>query len=1068
MSELDLVVHYLEEWAAGKPGRSNTPVARLLDAALERLHVLVTERLGRSPTTAALAAEAAADPVFAGKLAVALGEISALRAAQKAGAVEAGPKALAQTGTEVRQSVTAQGGGPTIVAAGQQSVAAQNVGAIFIQQHITAPDPREREIRAQLLACVRAYWVDGVLADVRRAQPHWLELGATLRNSAVDHPFGAWVREYDQPDQPLAGAASLLEIAMRFNGHLLVLGEPGSGKTAMLLTYLSDLLRQAEEDADCRIPVYFQLATWTVAKGPLAKWLADELRERYGMPAETAAKWVTENRFAVLLDGLDEVVSEEREACLQAINQYNREHGLVPLAVCSRTADYESLTGKLRLKGAVVIHPLAPSQIEEFLQAGGDALAGVLAAIRSDAQLAQIVSFPLMLSLVAAISAGPGPVSVPGPGDLEERRAAIVATYAERMLARPRGAAEALRRPKDRPYQPDDSHRWLSWIAWELHHRNLVDFYPDWMQPNWLPDQRGARWLRLGLPMLEVAILGLAGALLIWLISVTVSLPYASSIAGALLGLDLVLIFLAQRGIEPVEPIHISPELFMRRQRWRATLFVIWVSMGTAMGVGIVAALITAVLVTELQILSMSADAPTALRPQVPGKGIRAAGRGGLVRGALHGLAAGIMSGVCYEGLEPGTGLPLGGLTALLTGLACLFSVGGNSYLRHRLLVRRLRGDRLIPSDMVAFLDHATDHLILNRVGGGYQFAHRIIRDHFAGRAEAIGGDALQLSRLPHPEPVFRSERLGGVVISLAFTPEGRHLAAGTRAAEAVLWDTAEGDEAARFWHGMAPTKVRRIDAVAISPDGRTLATGSWDRQVMLWDISDPRRPTRGSSLKGHRRPVAGLAFHPGGSLLATASQDRTAGLWDLSDPFAPTRVATLTGHGRAVRTVAFSMDGAWLATGGRDGNVLLWDVREPSEPTVRHRLRCRSGWVFAAVFSPDGRLLAVAGRDATVSIWGLGDSPTQLARITGQTRLASDDAALTTAFSPQGHLLLTGTSMSCAILWDISDPRSPVRVATLGNQGTATAAVFTPDGRRLATGSLDQTVVLWDLEEDR
>ncbi len=37
-------------------------------------------------------------------------------------------------------------------------------------------------------------------------------------------------------------------------------------------------------------------------------------------------------------------------ACVEAINAYRRDHGLIPMAVCSRIADYESLSAKLRLR----------------------------------------------------------------------------------------------------------------------------------------------------------------------------------------------------------------------------------------------------------------------------------------------------------------------------------------------------------------------------------------------------------------------------------------------------------------------------------------------------------------------------------------------------------------------------------------------------------------------------------------------------------------------------------------------------------------------------------------------
>jgi predicted NACHT family NTPase len=65
-----------------------------------------------------------------------------------------------------------------------------------------------------------------------------------------------------------------------------------------------------------------------------------------------------------LLDALDEVARERRAACMEAINAYwQEEQGLLPLAVCSRVVDYDELTVKLRLLGAVRVHRLPNNRL---------------------------------------------------------------------------------------------------------------------------------------------------------------------------------------------------------------------------------------------------------------------------------------------------------------------------------------------------------------------------------------------------------------------------------------------------------------------------------------------------------------------------------------------------------------------------------------------------------------------------------------------------------------------------------------------------------------------------------
>lgn len=59
-------------------------------------------------------------------------------------------------------------------------------------------------------------------------------------------------------------------------------------------------------------------------------------------------------------------------------------------------------------------------------------------------------------------------------------------------------------------------------------------------------------------------------------------------------------------------------------------------------------------------------------------------------------------------------------------------SYGGRACIQHLTLRVALTLNRIIPWDYVAFLDYAVDRLFLQKVGGGYIFMHRLLREHFA------------------------------------------------------------------------------------------------------------------------------------------------------------------------------------------------------------------------------------------------------------------------------------------------------------------------------------------------
>src|SRR4029450_4335018 len=63
-----------------------------------------------------------------------------------------------------------------------------------------------------------------------------------------------------------------------------------------------------------------------------------------------------------LLDGLDKLAAEPRDACVDVIKAYRQEHGMVSLVVCSRVGEYEAFTTKLWLQGALVIQQLTQRQ----------------------------------------------------------------------------------------------------------------------------------------------------------------------------------------------------------------------------------------------------------------------------------------------------------------------------------------------------------------------------------------------------------------------------------------------------------------------------------------------------------------------------------------------------------------------------------------------------------------------------------------------------------------------------------------------------------------------------------
>jgi WD40 repeat protein len=300
------------------------------------------------------------------------------------------------------------------------------------------------------------------------------------------------------------------------------------------------------------------------------------------------------------------------------------------------------------------------------------------------------------------------------------------------------------------------------------------------------------------------------------------------------------------------------------------------------------------------------------------------------------------------------------------------------------------------------------------------------------GVSEAL----LAIEEHRNQEPDDPNALVGNIAHQVAFTPDGKILAA------------AMSDKTIKLWNGKSGELLRTLTghnyavyAIAISPDGQTLISGSSDKTIKLWNLKTGQlmRTLRDS------QPVYRLLLSSDGESLASVTSpnsllygmgDTTVRLWNLKT-------------GQVVRTLSdfpdystqplLSPEGQILVTGSNDNSIRLWNARTG----VRIRsLMSHSATVTRLAISPDGQFLASSSNDGSVKLWNFKTG--QIIRTIPNLKYINS-----LAFSSDGRTLAMHDGSRGLQLWNW---RLQKKIRTMEATPNFT---FSPDGQTLLTSHM-------------
>ncbi len=280
--------------------------------------------------------------------------------------------------------------------------------------------------------------------------------------------------------------------------RMLIVGEPGSGKSLLLIRLALRMLSALNDAATVPIPVILNISNWDPHyRGRFKQWLAENLKvaaAEMGISESLAVKMVNEHSFVWLLDGLDELQEAYRDGFVDELGKEvsrirrSRAAGEThpELVLCCRQMEFTRLNSKLPIHAIVHVRPLSPQRIDSALaplvEQGDSEALRLQTQLRSEPTLYAALNTPFLIQAALVLCAEPDHMISTEEGVLPIR-SKVTKDYVNLKLAEiSERFGSSLRKTE----------RWLGWLAFALDRRarmvtfRVVDIQASWTRASFL------------------------------------------------------------------------------------------------------------------------------------------------------------------------------------------------------------------------------------------------------------------------------------------------------------------------------------------------------------------------------------------------------------------------------------------------------------------------------------------------------------------------------------------------------------------------------------------------------
>jgi len=321
---------------------------------------------------------------------------------------------------------------------------------------------------------------------------------------------------------------------------------------------------------------------------------------------------------------------------------------------------------------------------------------------------------------------------------------------------------------------------------------------------------------------------------------------------------------------------------------------------------------------------------------------------------------------------------------------------------------------------------------------------------------------------------------------SLAWSPDGKQLAAGSVSGQVAIYDAVQG----RAVHLFEQAHADGCDVLAWRPDGNALATAGRDGTWKLWDATDGKilAEHEAGAMWAEHLAWSSKPIDERGHLLALGAGN-TVTLWneigqavgeslkvaktvsEIAWIIGGTTLAIATSSEVIVRdaldntdervfksrdpilNMAFSPSGKWLMTGNQDCSVHVWNTDNGGEM----HMRGYAAKVRQLAWHRGSRWLATGGGE-TISVWDCSGRGPE-----GRTPLLLEwhpDQISALHYQPEGDWLASGARDGSLAVWSPTQRQNQISRAKISSGVTRVA--WSPDGKLLAaTGECGEVQVL-------